>query len=215
MGERAALLLSGGLDSVVLLHDWLATHESKDLTALIIEAGLLNERYQTHFAKRHCLANRVHHEVLDLRGIQKLMEGLVHPQFTAMDEWDSVQPHGSALPVAIFAAVFRCHLEKIETLLVGLTLEQRWPNTSKFLDHIGTAFSLYAEDAQNVRVSAPFLDMSKSEIIKRGSTIGVDFRETWSCYMGDHKHCGRCSSCIDRKTAFAASGIEDTTDYQS
>lgn len=66
----------------------------------------------------------------------------------------------------------------------------------------------------NVRVLAPYTNISKTDIAKRGKTLGIDYTETWSCYKGGDKHCGRCGTCVERKEALAGAGIEDHTEYE-
>jgi 7-cyano-7-deazaguanine synthase len=64
------------------------------------------------------------------------------------------------------------------------------------------------------RVLAPFLTASKADIVRTGARLGVPFDQTWSCYVGGDKHCGRCGTCTERKEAFDMAGIEDPTVYQ-
>jgi 7-cyano-7-deazaguanine synthase len=58
--------------------------------------------------------------------------------------------------------------------------------------------------------------MSKSEIIRRGAALGVDFSQTVSCYQPDEqgRGCGRCDSCRLRREGFIAAGIPDPTRYR-
>ena len=69
----------------------------------------------------------------------------------------------------------------------------------------------YAE----VEVLRPFIAMTKAEIAKRGAEIGVDYAQTWSCYVGGDAHCGECGTCVERREAFMLSGIPDPTIYLS
>lgn len=66
-----------------------------------------------------------------------------------------------------------------------------------------------------VKFEAPFVDMDKAGIAKLGAELGVDFRDTYSCYKGGEKHCGRCGTCVERKEAFELAGIEDPTEYEA
>ena len=61
----------------------------------------------------------------------------------------------------------------------------------------------------------PFILERKEDIALAGLKLGVDFAQTWSCYKGGIKHCGRCGTCVERKEAFALAGLEDPTDYES
>jgi 7-cyano-7-deazaguanine synthase len=66
------------------------------------------------------------------------------------------------------------------------------------------------------RIHAPLIQMTKAEIIRMGTALGVDYRSTMSCYDPDEKGraCGRCDSCLLRKKGFAEAGVTDPTDYQ-
>ena len=68
----------------------------------------------------------------------------------------------------------------------------------------------------NFTVRAPLIDMSKAEIIRTGTRLGVDYGLTISCYAADAdgRACGKCDSCRLRAAGFAAAGVEDPTDYQ-
>jgi len=67
-----------------------------------------------------------------------------------------------------------------------------------------------------LRIRTPLLALSKAEIIRRGSALGVDFADTVSCYQADDegRACGRCESCRLRREGFAAAGLPDPTRYR-
>jgi 7-cyano-7-deazaguanine synthase len=73
------------------------------------------------------------------------------------------------------------------------------------------------EGRTHVRIHTPLIRLSKSEIIKLGSTLGVDFRMTHSCYDPDAsgRSCGLCDSCRLRLKGFAEAGLEDPLEYRS
>ncbi|MDR0974521.1 MAG: 7-cyano-7-deazaguanine synthase QueC [Ruminococcus sp.] len=60
-----------------------------------------------------------------------------------------------------------------------------------------------------LKLSAPFVNMTKAEIVKLGVSLNVPYELTWSCYVGSDRPCGQCGTCIDRAAAFAAAGIKD------
>jgi 7-cyano-7-deazaguanine synthase len=66
-----------------------------------------------------------------------------------------------------------------------------------------------------IRVHAPLQRMSKADIVRRGTELGVDFSQTVSCYRADEqgRACGRCDSCRLRAEGFASAGITDPTRY--
>ena len=74
-----------------------------------------------------------------------------------------------------------------------------------------------AVEGQTLRIHAPLVDLSKADIIRRGIQLGVDYRQTVSCYQADANGaaCGRCDSCRLRRQGFASAGIPDPTLYCS
>lgn len=68
---------------------------------------------------------------------------------------------------------------------------------------------------QRVVLDAPFQNMSKADIVRRGHRLGVPFGMTYSCYEGEEDHCGKCGTCVERKEAFQVAGVEDPTVYKA
>ena len=67
----------------------------------------------------------------------------------------------------------------------------------------------------NVGLLSPFTNWTKGDIARRGKELGINYSETWSCYKGGDKHCGKCGTCVERKEALAEAGIEDPTIYEA
>ncbi|AQS41642.1 MAG: 7-cyano-7-deazaguanine synthase [Candidatus Tokpelaia hoelldobleri] len=65
-----------------------------------------------------------------------------------------------------------------------------------------------------VKLLAPYAEKTKADIVMDGAAAGTPFAQTWSCYKGGAHHCGRCSTCIERREAFTAAGVEDPTIYE-
>ena len=71
------------------------------------------------------------------------------------------------------------------------------------------------EGKRSVRIRAPFINMSKPEIIKKGIQLGVDYGITHSCYDPGPggRACGECDSCLIRRKGFQDAGIQDPIGY--
>ncbi|HUO18394.1 MAG TPA: 7-cyano-7-deazaguanine synthase QueC [Steroidobacteraceae bacterium] len=72
-------------------------------------------------------------------------------------------------------------------------------------------------EGHECRIEAPLISLSKAEIIRAGTRLGVDYAETVSCYQADEtgRACGRCDACRLRRAGFAAAGLADPTRYRS
>jgi 7-cyano-7-deazaguanine synthase len=73
-----------------------------------------------------------------------------------------------------------------------------------------------AVEGRRLTLHAPLIHLTKGEIIRRGSALGVDYAETVSCYQADDegRACGTCDACRLRRAGFAAAGLADPTRYQ-
>jgi len=65
-----------------------------------------------------------------------------------------------------------------------------------------------------ITLVSPYTNLTKGQIAARGKELGMDYSETWSCYVGGEVHCGRCGTCVERREAMAEAGIADTTVYE-
>ena len=69
--------------------------------------------------------------------------------------------------------------------------------------------AIYTGSGGQLKILAPFVNLNKSQVVKKGLELGVPYKHTWSCYSGGEKPCGVCATCRDRAAAFKANGIED------
>jgi 7-cyano-7-deazaguanine synthase len=65
-----------------------------------------------------------------------------------------------------------------------------------------------------IELLRPFIDCDKTEIVRRGEALTVDYAMTWSCYKGGAIHCGKCGTCVERQEAFRLAGVADPTVYE-
>lgn len=84
---------------------------------------------------------------------------------------------------------------------------ERWRSLIPFAVNKGT----------HIELETPLDTLTKAEIVTLGSVLSIPWAsvDTWSCYEGDTKHCGRCSSCRARRNAFASAGVPDPTAYSA
>lgn len=69
--------------------------------------------------------------------------------------------------------------------------------------------AIFEGSGHQLKVEAPFVNMTKAEVVKMGLELNTPYELTWSCYEGKDVPCGKCGTCIDRAVAFAANGVSD------
>lgn len=104
--------------------------------------------------------------------------------------------------------------EGAEKIIVGWDLEEAatFPDNSKeFLNAFNQLLNIGS--LYDIQIEAPLIDLNKEDIVKLGYNEGAPLELSYSCYMGEEKHCGLCESCMRRKRAFIRVNIEDRVEY--
>lgn len=69
--------------------------------------------------------------------------------------------------------------------------------------------AVYIGSGNQLSIEAPFVNMTKKDVVEKGLRLGVPYELTWSCYEGNDRPCGVCGTCIDRRKAFEENGVAD------
>ena len=83
----------------------------------------------------------------------------------------------------------------------------------EFTDAFQAMQNMALEGMWEVNLYTPFIERSKTDIARLAGELGVPIAETWSCYKGGERHCGRCGTCVERLEALHMAGVNDPTDY--
>jgi len=65
-----------------------------------------------------------------------------------------------------------------------------------------------------VEIFSPYLNNTKIDILTDGLKMGLDYSQTWTCYNGRDKACGKCGACQERLEAFALNNVTDPIEYE-
>jgi len=224
MNRKAVIILSGGIDSSTLLYDTAA--KGYEVSALTFIYGQKHER-EIGSARAICEELSISHRVVDLSQLKGILSGsaLTDPNVEIPDvpeiseHYDTLKttivPNRNAIFLSI--AVGYAVSTGAGAVLFGAHHSDRgvYPDCrAEFVEAFQAAERL-ATDAPELRVEAPYAAMDKAEIVRLGAGLGVPFGLAWSCYKGGEIHCGACSSCRERKRAFAEAGVPDPTEYRS
>ena len=212
-----AVLLSGGLDSAVLAAEEAARAE---IQPIYVSAGLAWEDAERAMLSRLLAADRFRARVrplvaltVDMRDVYAATHWAVQgtpPAYHTPDE--DVYLPGRNVILLGKAGVF-CAAVRIDRLALGTLGHNPFPDaTPAFRSAMAEALSLGLAHA--LAIDAPFADMSKGDVVRRGAALGVPFELTLSCMSPvDLTHCGTCSKCRERHDAFVEAGLADPTGY--
>lgn len=224
---RAVVLLSGGLDSATTFA--IAKSQGFEVYALSVDYG---QRHRVELARAAALARTlgaIEHRtlVLDLRAIggSALTAGFEVPKDRDPAEMAEGVPV-TYVPArnTILLGVALGFAETIDAfdLFIGANVldYSGYPDCRpEFLAAFETVANLGTkagvEGRGKYRVHAPLIQMTKADIIRAGTQLGVDYSQTLSCYDPDStgRACGHCDSCVLRRAGFASAGIPDPTLY--
>ena len=218
MEKDSVIILSGGMDSVTLLH----YRKERIALAVSFDYGSNHNVREIECARRQCENLGIEHLVipLDFMGIyfrSSLLEGA-----------DSI-PEGHYADENMKSTVVPFRNGIMLSVACGLA-ESRGLRHVMMANHGGDhaiypdcrpEFVTSMSDAmrngtyEGVDILAEFTNITKSDIARLGKKLGVDYSMTYSCYKGGAKHCGRCGTCIERKEAMQEAGIDDPTVYEA
>jgi len=214
--KKIVILLSGGLDSAVLLKqvisggykpialsfDYGQLHAQQELD----RARALAEREGVHWITRN-IKTVFHGIVNPLLGDGTMPEGSYKEQLKG-GELTTYIPNRNMIMISIAAA----HAIERQAAIVGYAAhdgeigkEVYSDCTVPFVTKMDSV--LYT---QGISLYAPFIKWDKAAIVQRGLDLGVDFSSTWSCYSPmNEKPCMKCGTCIDRAQAFDKLAVKD------
>ena len=226
---RTAVLISGGLDSAVLLAEE-ATLQGADLVQPIyVSVGLAWEAAELAAVRQLLAAEPLHGRTrplislsVDMRDVYAAGHWAIEgrpPGYHTPDE--DVYLPGRNVVLLGKAGVY-CAAAGIGRLVLGTLAHNPFPDaTPAFRSAMAEALSLGL--AHPLTIDAPFAGTGKAEVIRRGAALGVPLQLTLSCMKPQERvrepleplfvHCGACSKCRERHDAFLEAGIVDDTRY--
>jgi 7-cyano-7-deazaguanine synthase len=213
----AAVLLSGGLDSAVLLAD--AAQRAERVQPLYVSVGLAWEADERAAIARLLQAAPFRNVAplaqlhFDMRDIYPPTHWAIRGEAPGFDTPDEdVYLEGRNIVLLTKAAVFMARA-RLTRVYIGPLAGNPFPDaTPEFFDRLSLALSTGL--ASPIEVHAPFLHLHKSDVIALGRKLGVPLELTLSCMQPvAGSHCGQCSKCRERRDAFREAGIEDPTSY--
>jgi 7-cyano-7-deazaguanine synthase len=228
LNSRAVVLLSGGLDSATVLAE--AGAQGFELYALTVEYG---QRHSVEIdaARRVAEAIGVHRHVITRLNLQTfggsaLTDDIDVPKDTPPDVI------GTEIPVTyvparntIFLSLAMAWAETLgaSDLFIGVNAldysgyPDCRPEFIEAFERLAAVATKAGVGGASLEIHTPLMQMTKSQIIRRGVELGVDYGVTVSCYdpSAEGAACGRCDACVLRRKGFEEAGVPDPTPYRA
>jgi 7-cyano-7-deazaguanine synthase len=215
--KDSVLILSGGVDSVTLLYD----EQERIALAISFDYGSKHNAREIPFAQWHCQQLGIKHVVIPLDFMTKyfkssLLEGgeeIPEGHYADENMKSTVVPFRNGIMLSIAVGVAESNGLKY------VMMANHGGDHTIYPDCRPEFVSAMSEAARTgtfpgITLLCPFTNLTKAQIAARGRELGIDYAETWSCYKGGNRHCGRCGTCVERREALAQAGIADPTEYE-
>ncbi len=221
--EAAVVLLSGGIDSSVLLH--LVRRDTPCVHVLSFQYGQRHARELACARHQAAAVEAASFQLLDISVLGQVLApastliqgGAPVPRLEELsasmrDQPPTYVPNRNMTLLAIAAAV--AESLDVSRVCYGAQAQDEygyWDCTRVFLERMNQALALNRR--QPVLIEAPLLENAKADNVRLGLELGVDFAHTWSCYRGESLACGECPTCVERLKAFALNHARDPLPY--
>ena len=217
--NKALVLLSGGLDSSVVLS--VCQDKGYDIYAISFDYGQ-RHKVELEYAKfQATFFNCISHEVfkMEFYGGSALTDDIKVPKnrdshSMSKDIPVTYVPSRNIVFLSFASGYAECH--DIDNIFLGVNAidYSGYPDCRKnFIDNFEKLINKSTKkglEGSQFKINTPLINLSKKDIIKLGHKNGVDFSMTSSCYSPKlKKNCGVCDSCLLRKQGFEEAGLRD------
>lgn len=214
--KDSLIVVSGGMDSTTMLYEY----ADRIALAVTFNYGSNHNAREIECARYNCARLDIELVVIDLPFIGQLFDSSLLSGAEAIPEGNyddenmrsTVVPFRNGIMLAVAAGL--AESRGLHHLMMANHGGDHaiYPDCRPgFVDAMSKAIAegTYA----GITIEAPYTNITKTDIARRGAAIGVDYAHTYSCYKGGERHCGRCGTCTERRQAFAEAGVPDPTDY--
>lgn len=217
---KTLVVCSGGLDSVSLTYKMAA--ETELLGLISFDYGQRHKK-EIGFAALAAERLSVPHHVIDITAIGRHLTGSALTDDVEVPDGHyaeetmkvTVVPNRNAIMLSIAFGLAAAQGADAVAIAVHGGDHFIYPDCRPaFIDSFQRMQEHALDGYANVKLLSPFVTVPKSEIVTEGERHATPFAETWSCYKGGERHCGRCGTCVERREAFDLAGIADPTDYE-
>ena len=216
---KAVVIFSGGMDSFTVLN--MAVKQGYEVYALSFNYGQRHKK-ELDYAALACANLQVQHKIIDISAINELIGGssLTSDIAVAEGHYEQENMLTTVVPnrnmILLSMAVGYAVSLGADKVFYGAHSGDHaiYPDCRpEFVNKMNDVCAIANYEA--VEIVTPFLHESKIAILKAGLNMGLDYKQTWTCYNGREKACGKCGACQERLEAFAENGVNDPLEYEA
>jgi len=217
MKRDSLLVLSGGMDSTTMLHEY----AGRIALAVTFNYGSNHNAREIECARYHCRQLGIELVEVAMPFVGELFDSslLSGPDAIPEGNYDDENMRSTVVPfrngIMLAVAAGLAESRGLHTLMLANHGGDHaiYPDCRPgFVDAMSRAIAEGTYD--HIEIFAPYTGLTKTDIARHGAALGVDYAHTYSCYKGGERHCGRCGTCTERRQAFAEAGIPDPTLYE-
>lgn len=217
MDKDSVIILSGGLDSVTLLHYC----QSRIALAISFNYGSNHNDREIECARYQADLLGIPHLVIPLDFMKRYMESSLfegaekvpYGNYNDDNMKSTVVPFRNGIMLSIACGIAESRNLKHVMMANHGGDHSIYPDCRpEFTSAMSEAMKTGTYAA--ITLIDPFTHLTKSEIAKIGNSLHIDYSKTYSCYCGEEIHCGQCGTCRERQEAFRLAGITDPTRYK-
>jgi 7-cyano-7-deazaguanine synthase len=218
MAERDSVIIySGGLDSTTLLYE----EQQRIALAVTFDYGSNHAEREIACARYHCALLGVEHMVIELGFMGRYFNSSLLSGAEAIPDgsYDDENMRSTVVPfrngVMLSIACGLAESRGLKRVLIANHGGDHaiYPDCRpEFVSAMDGAMQAGTYDG--VRLAAPYTNLTKADLVRRGVALGIDYGHTYSCYRGGEHHCGTCGTCTERREAFREAGVPDPTIYE-
>lgn len=228
--RNAIVLCSGGIDSVTTAHYIKKKLGYKDTTILFFNYNQRTLKHERDAAKKCAKNIKGEFKEIKLGWLGRISTSLINKKLgvrkISRQDLKDTKKESAKFYVPCRNIIFLTYAltlaeaiwikeKKLTDIFVGFKNEGMEPfpdATEKFVKKINELASVTCE--KKFKIIAPLIKRDKEDIIRLGKKLGVNYKDTFTCYVGKKKHCGTCLACRLRQEGFYWANIPDPTNYK-
>jgi len=216
--EKVVVIYSGGMDSFTVLNR--AIKDGKEVFALSFDYGQRHVK-ELECASSVCDSLNIKHKVIDISAINELLAGssltddidIPEGHYEAESMKSTIVPNRNMILLSL-AVAYAVSVGAGQVYYGAHSGDHAiYPDCRpEFVKKMSDVCQI--ANYESVEIFSPYLEVDKTAILTDGISMGLDYSNTWTCYNGREKACGKCGACQERLEAFSENQVTDPIAYE-